>query len=391
MQKKTWIATAALAAIALSATAAQVEVYGRIDTGLSYTHTKYTDLGQSFSDDKFSMDSGNSTSSRWGLRGSEDLGNGLKAGFVLENGFGSDTGALGGSQLFNRESTLWLEGGFGRVYAGRMTSLMSDAGSVGFYGAAVSPFGTGWGEMAGHAAVMASYETSRYDNALAYVSPSFAGVTIYAQYAMGTNDNENESTSDRYFALGASYANGPLQLAGVVDYLNKQSSGEYFEGVEGGIDPDDQWTFNLGGSYDFEVAKIYGAVQYYKNAVDIGQLIASIDAGNGPEATVPPILHSFASMDGYAINIGADVALAGGLFKVSAGYMNAEMNDFMEGLGGDDLTGYNVMAGYEYPMSRRTNIYAGMGFTKYKIDYIEDEETDKKEVFQAMLGLVHKF
>ena len=295
MFKKTLIAGVILGVAASGAMAAQVELYGRIDTGFSYTKQK-TDAslesssngisvsGELRNTDSFSMDSGNSTGSRWGLRGSEELGNGLKVGFILENGFGSDTGALGtNGTLFNRESTLWIDGDFGRVYAGRMTTLMSDAGSVGFYGGLVSPFGTGWGKLAGHAAVMASYDTSRYDNAIAYVSPTFAGVTVYAQYAMGSNDNENESRSDRYAALGASYVNGPLQVAAVVDYLNKRSAGEI--GTTGHDmtevhtwfgEPDDAWTFNLGGAYDFEVAKVYGAVQYFKSATDVGGIFSDV-------------------------------------------------------------------------------------------------------------------
>ena len=85
---------------------------------------------------------------------------------------------------------------------GRMGTLVSDAGSVGFYGSMASALATGWSDnIAGHNAVMANY-SSRYDNTIAYVSPEFAGVTIYAQYAMG-DTNENKASNDRYAALGA--------------------------------------------------------------------------------------------------------------------------------------------------------------------------------------------
>ena len=78
-----------------------------------------------------------------------------------------------------------------------MGTLVSDAGSVGFYGSMASALATGWSDnIAGHNAVMANY-SSRYDNTIAYVSPEFAGVTIYAQYAMG-DTNENKASNDRY-------------------------------------------------------------------------------------------------------------------------------------------------------------------------------------------------
>ena len=65
-----------------------------------------------------------------------------------------------------------------------------------------SALATGWSDnIAGYNAVMANY-SSRYDNMIAYVSPEFAGVTIYAQYAMG-DTNENKASNYRYAALGA--------------------------------------------------------------------------------------------------------------------------------------------------------------------------------------------
>ena len=409
MTKKTLLAVIT-ACFAVPATmAAQVELYGRVDTGLSYTKQKvgWTVLEStdpSGEIDEFSLDSGNSTSSRWGLRASEELGNGLKIGFVLENGFGSDTGALDtNSTLFNRESTLWIDGNFGRVYAGRMTTLMSDTGSVGFFGGLVSPFGTGWGKLAGHAAVMASYDTSRYDNAVAYVSPTIGGVTIYAQYAMGTNDRENESSSDRYAALGASYINGSIQLAAVVDYLNKQSAGPVLDGVDDMLNlrnemgkPDDAWTISLGGAYDFEAVKVYGAVQYFKNAADIGDIMEDFglilirEAGGTLDDR---IAHSYFGADGVGLNIGADIPLAGGVVKISAGYMNGKTNNIAETTIDADIKNYNIMAGYEYPFSKRTNIYAGAGLTKLKLESNVSDDFFKYEnkIFQAMLGLVHKF
>ena len=201
--RKTLVAVAAALAFgSLSAHAGDVQMYGLIDVGLSYVHSDADQPGVD-SVDKFTMENASEFGSRWGIRGTEDLGNGMTVGFKLENGFESGTGALKtDSKLFDRESTLFIKGGFGTVYAGRMGTLVSDAGSVGFYGSMASALATGWSDnIAGHNAVMANY-SSRYDNTIAYVSPEFAGVTIYAQYAMG-DTNENKASNDRYAALGA--------------------------------------------------------------------------------------------------------------------------------------------------------------------------------------------
>ena len=141
MFKKSLIAVAALSALAGSAMAADVQIYGRIDTGLRVTGTDYDELAKSDSTN-FEMSSGNYTGSRVGIKGSEDLGNGVTVGFVLENGFDSDTGAQKYDGLFGREAIVYLEGDFGKIAAGKMGILNSTAGS--FAIGNFNPFGTGW-------------------------------------------------------------------------------------------------------------------------------------------------------------------------------------------------------------------------------------------------------
>ena len=82
--KKTLAAVAVLGAFAGSALAADVQLYGIVDTGLAYVHGDADGLGEDF--DSFSMESGQGSGSRWGIKGTEDLGNGLTVGFILENG-----------------------------------------------------------------------------------------------------------------------------------------------------------------------------------------------------------------------------------------------------------------------------------------------------------------
>ena len=129
--KKSLIAAALLGTFAASAFAApSVTLYGRIDTGLAYTHM---DKDKADVDtDTFSMESGFSTGNRWGLKGTEDIGN-AKVGFVLESGFNSDDGASGqGGRLFGREAQVNVSGAYGTLYAGRFGSIASDTGSIGY-------------------------------------------------------------------------------------------------------------------------------------------------------------------------------------------------------------------------------------------------------------------
>ena len=118
--KKTLAAVAVLGAFAGSALAADVQLYGVVDLGLNYSHVDM-DNSTVKDVDSFTMDSGNGSGSRWGIKGTEDLGNGLTVGFILENGFDADTGADG--VMFNRESSLFLQGGFGKLALGRMGAL----------------------------------------------------------------------------------------------------------------------------------------------------------------------------------------------------------------------------------------------------------------------------
>lgn len=384
MQKKL-IAVAVLGAcVAGSAFAANVDVYGRIDTGLSYVH--YDETGLSDAKDTLSLDSGMSSGNRWGLKGSEDLGNGYQVGFVLESGFDADTGALGAGGIFAREATLRVSGPFGSIYAGRMGRIGSDAGSVGFYAGSVSPFGSGWGKMPGHFAVTANYD-SRYNNALAYVSPKVGPVTVYAQYTMG-NTTENESGDDRLFSLGAQADFGALQVLGLVEYLNKKSVA--CTTVYDDSQYDDSYTINLGGSYDFSVAKVFLAGQYFKAAPNYAGM-------KGNYAEDPRVLNNEWrwSFDGFGVNVGATAPIGAGEFLVSAGYGKGDVNyDTKDAKISADA--YIIQVGYTYPFSKRTNLYAGAGYMQTSMEdgFTNTDGTYSDKDFkttQVMFGLLHKF
>lgn len=118
-------ALAVLGAFAGSALAAEVQLYGILDTGVGYSHIDI-DKPDVNDVDSLEMKSGVGSGSRWGLKGTEELGNGLTVGFILEDGFDSDTGSEDSTGvMFNRESSLFLQGNFGKIALGRMGALNS--------------------------------------------------------------------------------------------------------------------------------------------------------------------------------------------------------------------------------------------------------------------------
>lgn len=254
MFKKTLAAVAVLGAFAGSAFAANVTMYGIIDTGLGYTST---DKGYGEDVNKFDMRSGQNSASRFGVKGEEDLGNGLKVGFSLENGFNSDDGQLATEgRLFDREALLYVGGDFGELGMGRQGELASGNGRYGLFGGKVSPFSTGWSDIAGHKYVMGA-GFGRMDNTITYKTPTFAGFNLLAQYSFDKNvkkdddkidtgvqhGREGSAETDRQYALGVTFAAGDLYLAGIVTQTNKQSV--KFDGQSLGKQ-DDPLTVSLG-------------------------------------------------------------------------------------------------------------------------------------------------
>lgn len=402
--KKTLAAVAVLGAFAGSALAADVQLYGIVDTGVGYNHvdmdsldgvTLYQDRKAvySFADsDSFSMMSGQASGSRWGLKGTEDLGNGLTVGFILEDGFTSDNGA-DSAPMFNRESSLFVQGGFGKFAMGRMGSLNNGQSSWAKVGM-VSAFGTSdWG---GYSAQLSNIFSlaGQWDNMVAYETPSFAGFKVYAQYAMGSNGNENESSSDRYYAIGATYNNGPFAGYFAVDSINYQTSGAKIDDKF----IDDSLTVTLGGSWDFEVAKVYFGAQYFDEVKlsSIGGITkttvsdVNLSKFGGPDITVGAWL----KVKGYGISLTADAPVAGGKAMFGVGYVDAEAADSIQDALKDavdlDLKRYVVSVGYDYPFSKRTDVYAIASYMQDQVDAGTSEDWDPS-AYTLYVGLRHRF
>lgn len=342
--------------------------------------------------------------SRFGLKGTEDLGNGVTVGFILESQFSSDTGALADEDhFFRRESSLFLEGGFGKVAFGRMGSINGGVSSWGKYGV-ISAFGTSWGNYSAQAGNWA-VGGGLWDNMIAYETPSFAGFKVFAQYGMGntlsdeylkdglttekTWGTENESSSDRYYAIGASYANGPLNLYFAVDSTNYSSATLITTGADAGNlsygDTDDSLTVTLGGNYDFEVVKLFAGAQYF-DEVKLSKLNGAVNYNSS-------FSNGFAGkVKGWSVGLSGSIPAAGGQVLVGAAYLDAEAADSVkDATKNDELTRWIVSAGYDYPLSKRTNVYGVMTYNQDSLDSDNAQNNRDPYVFGVMVGLRHKF
>ena len=362
---------AVLGAFAGSALAADVQLYGLVDLGLNWTQV---DNGKTTTD-SFGMGSGQNSGSRFGLKGTEDLGNGYKVGFNLENSFKADDGAFDkGSRLFHRESILFVQTPYGELSAGRTGGLDSGVGRYGQMGSGATAMSTGWDNIAKTSKVFLGLG-DRMDNTLTYQSPKFAGVTVLAQASLkksNVNDKdvaieteEGSSDADRYYALGVTYGAGALN-AGLVYSQTDWNRTE----LKDQTNDDNQTVVSAFANYDFGMVKPMVAVQYF-------------DGGKDEDKTADN--KKTALNKGYGFVVGGTAPLVGGTLKVQLGWNDYE--DVKTGAteGNNIITG----VGYEYPLSKRTYLYTAAGYTQVKTEKAGVET--KTKTSEVMLGMVHKF
>ena len=177
--------------------ASNVALYGVLDTGV-YAH--HASNGKTIVE----MASGITKGSRFGLEGQENLGNGYKVYFRLEQGFESDNGdAKDADSAFYRDSYMGVATPFGAFELGRTGALT--AGTHGGIVGGMSPFGITWKEGA-LTKVFAGNVAARVNNMVKYESPELSGFKLYAQYSNGIDDDDVVSSQkNRYIALGATY------------------------------------------------------------------------------------------------------------------------------------------------------------------------------------------
>lgn len=219
--KKSPLAGIVLSAVSgIACAQSSVMLYGIVDEGIQFNNNAGGKR-------QYYLASGELNGSRWGLRGTEDLGGGLKAIFVLENGFDVNTGRLGqGGLEFGRQAYVGLSSGIGTVTLGRQYDSIVDY---------VGPLEAGdqWaGYLGAHPADNDNFNnTNRVNNAIKYTSRTIGGFTFGGMYSLG--GVAGDATRNQIWSLGGGYVNGPLVLG--AGYLNVRNPNVSFYGSGGAV------------------------------------------------------------------------------------------------------------------------------------------------------------
>jgi predicted porin len=342
--KKSLLAFAVLGAFAGAASAqSNVTIYGIADVSVERVDN------DAAAGAAVGLTSGNQSGSRIGFRGTEDLGGGLKANFVLENGFNIDNGTLGqNGRLFGRQSWVGLSGGFGAVKLGRQLTPIFVAQDT------VDPMGTGLtGGGSGMAAVFNPYGL-RMDNTANY---SFSAGAFSGEVAYGFGETAGSTSANRQFGLGGSYVNGPITA--VVAYHNAQDAAATAATGLAGLD--DAKTLLLGGAFDFRVAKLHAA--YGDNRGDFavgGTAIRSRD---------------------YMLGVSAPI----GVGSIVASYIRHDERQ----VGNADADYWQL--GYIHNLSKRTNLYTSYSIIKNDAGSALGSGVAGADINWFNVGIRHKF
>ena len=332
MMKKSLVALAVLAASGIASAQSTVTIYGLVDAWVGTV--KDNNLSQSGVNvlHPFSGSGGGLQTSRFGLKGSEDLGGGLKANFLLEAGFDPSTGVANSytnpftnaasNAIFGRQSWVGLSGGFGELKLGKMWTpydMVKGSGSANFDSLLFAPSTSVWSSN--------SYQ-DRPGNSVYYETPNFGGFSAAAMYSFGENKTTAVSAG-KIASMNVAYANGPIGAS--LAYQTEKANGNATA---------IKYT-QLNGSYDFGVVKLLGAY------------------GNVKNGTTP--ITGVAADKTKEYQIGLDFPVSS-TFTLSGGYARSKSTQVLAGAPDLKRTGYGI-AGL-YALSKRSNLYAGIQTAK---------------------------
>ncbi len=389
MFKKSLIAVAVLGATAFSVQAADVTMYGKVDTGLQFKTNEVTKGNQTVTDtDTFSMENGLNSASRFGIKGSEDLGNGMKVSFQLENGFKSDSGVFKtDGKLFDRQATVTLSSDFGTLTMGRVGGIGSGAGFDLVYG-----YGDAFD--GGSPNVLGLAKSDRYDNMVTYQTPKFAGLQATVQYSFNEDSTdkgrEGSSAVNRYASAGLTGNFGALNTVLAYEFQNYQS-------VADGARSEDGHIVYLGGNYDCGFAKTFVMGQYFKG-LKVGSvtglgMLGDIK-GDQPDTTLEDDFDADYNKGakGYGLHLGTIVPISNGDLTVGAYYVDGTAETSKTGVEERDFDYMGLATKYEYRLSKRTSVYLGAGFYKATVDATSGQNNEiEQKVGEVYTGLTHAF
>jgi predicted porin len=337
--KKSLAAMAVLAACSSAASAqSNVTLYGVVDLGLERTSLS---PGPS----AVRLSSGIQSGSRWGLKGTEDLGGGMSAAFQLESGFDASTGEPGqGGRAFGRQAWVGLNGSAGSLKLGRQYTPIFNALDT------IDPFGTGiTGDGSGISAVFRGYGV-RMDNAVNYSTPNFSGFSAEAAYGFGEVPGST-STGSQY-GIAGTYAGGPLTV--VAAYHNQGQA-------TGNIDTGRDRTLMIGATYDLKAAMLHAA--YATNRDHDG---AGTTTGDSRDYMV-----------GVSAPVGAATLMASYVRHADKLVANADASYWQ--------------LGAAYALSKRTNFYTSYSIIRNDALGSTGSGTAGVDISWLNVGIRHKF
>jgi len=312
--------------LGLSAAAAhaqsQVSIYGVVDAGIVAERG-----GQNAPGAKVS--SGAASASRIGFRGTEHLGNGWSAFFTLETGARIDSGVLdAGNTIFNRQAFVGLQGDFGAVALGRQYTPMH------ILLVAFDPFKTGYAGTVKN--LFPDIGTNiRTSNTITWKSPSVHGVDGMLAYSAG---EQSDASAGRQFGGAVGYAQGPIAVR--LAYNHKNSDVAATDSTPFVSHGSGRNTV-LGASYQFPKVKLH-----FIYGIDKGYGSTPLWNTGNPYGGVKPI----ASTDGRDLLLGLSGHVGPGTLMFST--MRKDDRTTFD----QDASSWGV--GYNYPLSKRTSLYA---------------------------------
>ena len=347
MNRFAFMATALLAAGSAFAQSS-VTIYGIADGGIEYSDPR--DGGATTS-----VISGGRSGSRLGFRGNEDLGGSLSAQFVLEQGYSIDDGTLRqGGRTFGRQAYVALRGGLGTVAVGRLASFSSGTGSFDFVGdldAMLTSYG-----IASVGSTFSSANSLRADNTVLWASPIVNGFRAGLAHSLQFDGEEvpDRSHNMHVTMAGLRYAEGPFAAALTYDVANNPDGGS------------DESHLQLLAAYDFKVVKLYAGFALESNQFSPDFNVTGTTSG----------------ADASAYMVGLSAPLGSGTFRVSWQSRDADRVD-------DDERDLSLLSlAYEYPLSKRTSLYAVANDVRGSHTFNNDPEFDRRVL---TTGIYHRF
>ncbi|MEX3761387.1 porin [Paraburkholderia phenoliruptrix] len=314
-----------------------VTLYGVIEDGLNFTNN----VG---GNKVYELQSGFVQGSRWGLKGKEDLGGGLKAIFQLENGFNVNNGRLGqGGLMFGRQAYFGLASDrFGTVTVGRQYDSVVD------YLAQTTANGNWAGFIFSHPYDNDNTDNSfRVNNTLKYASPDLSGFQFGGTYSFS---NDTNFANNRQYSLGAQYANGSLLIAAAYLQANNPSAtarGAITNAGDENFLAKRLQIFGAGVNYTFGPATV--GVAYTNTYATQLQSSGYVGAITPPTGTVSSLrFHNFEVNGKYQLT---PAFYVGAMYA----YTRADLNTTTSGKQHPNYQTVGLMA--DYNQSKRTDIY----------------------------------